>query len=610
MGQRRWLLIAVVVVNNQPEVDLLACNVAEKPCLDAVCEDWTLKDNRVIKRVCNENTPASVRDDALLPLCSCLTAPTHSINGGDVEQQQVVGRGHFATVWQGQYQGSAMAVKVFPARHKHEFSSEREVYELPLMEHSGIARFLGAGTSRDGGEWIMVLELALCGSLQHFLRKNSGSWIASMKLSQTLSQGLAYLHSDLHRHGMHKPAVAHRDLSSCNVLVRADGTCALSDFGCSTILRSCAGGLGWQRPMRSMEQEPGQVGSLRYMAPEILEGSVDLSSGRCLLQADIYSLGLLLWEIWMRCSDLYQDSMVPEHCLPFEPELGSSVTLDGLLFYVSVSQMNKRPSIPKQWQRETQGASLQELVTDCWDHDPDARLTAQNNNAMWPNQGPPNPAFPPGYNPNAVPGAFPQATNPAFPPCQYPTNLPGVHPPMYPGPAMPPHMPPGAMPYGVPGQQLYPGAPCAYPGGPPSGVFPGHCPPGVHPPMYPGPAMPPHMPPGAMPYGVPGQQLYPGAPCAYPGGPPSGVFPGHCPPGVPKSALPPGYDPTDPNGPPLGAFPQAENPEPPRCQYPTNPAPEMTRCVYPVPQVSRVDLEEDEGEAGYTSNSKAANNVP
>lgn len=40
---------------------------------------------------------------------------------------------------------------------------------------------------------------------------------------------------------MHKPPVAHRDLSSSNVLVKADGTCVLCDFGSSTILRSCSG---------------------------------------------------------------------------------------------------------------------------------------------------------------------------------------------------------------------------------------------------------------------------------------------------------------------------------------------------------------------------------
>lgn len=36
----------------------------------------------------------------------------------------------------------------------------------------------------------------------------------------------------------HKPPVAHRDLSSSNVLVRADGTCVLCDFGCATVLHS------------------------------------------------------------------------------------------------------------------------------------------------------------------------------------------------------------------------------------------------------------------------------------------------------------------------------------------------------------------------------------
>lgn len=36
----------------------------------------------------------------------------------------------------------------------------------------------------------------------------------------------------------YKPSVAHRDLSSSNVLVRADGTCALCDFGSSAVVHS------------------------------------------------------------------------------------------------------------------------------------------------------------------------------------------------------------------------------------------------------------------------------------------------------------------------------------------------------------------------------------
>ena len=50
-----------------------------------------------------------------------------------------------------------------------------------------------------------------------------------------------------------------------------------------------------------------QVGTLRYMAPEVLEGSVNLYD--CLMaltQVDMYALGLVFWEIGTRCHDLYQ----------------------------------------------------------------------------------------------------------------------------------------------------------------------------------------------------------------------------------------------------------------------------------------------------------------
>ena len=48
-----------------------------------------------------------------------------------------------------------------------------------------------------------------------------------------------------------------------------------------------------------------QAGTQRYLAPEILDESLDLRSwGRALLQADVYALALLLWEILSRCQTL------------------------------------------------------------------------------------------------------------------------------------------------------------------------------------------------------------------------------------------------------------------------------------------------------------------
>lgn len=63
------------------------------------------------------------------------------------------------------------------------------------------------------------------------------------------------------------------------------------------------------------------MGSLRYMSPELLEGYANIRNSSFLLQADVYSLALLLWEIWMRCPDLFEGKPPPgiitSHLKPF-----------------------------------------------------------------------------------------------------------------------------------------------------------------------------------------------------------------------------------------------------------------------------------------------------
>ncbi|XP_053366145.1 anti-Muellerian hormone type-2 receptor-like [Clarias gariepinus] len=313
----------------------------------------------------------------ILPKCSRqVTRPdTHYILevlnndlSKQLEMQKVLACGSFARVWQGTFQGSSVAVKVFPPALKQEFTKEKDVYKLPLMMHSGIVRFLANGKMEN--EFVLVLELATQGSLNVFLSRVMCDWACTLKLAQTLSQGLAYLHTDLQMNEAYKPAVAHCDLSSSNVLVKANGSCVLCDFGCSTVLERKA-----LQGYTGMVEGRIQMGTLQYMAPEILEGCVNLSSGRCLLQGDVYSLGLLLWELLMRCSDLCNDFPVPEHMLPYETELGRNPSLEHLLTFVLEKRL--RPTIPRPWARVSQGPLLHELLEDCWDHDADARLTAE-----------------------------------------------------------------------------------------------------------------------------------------------------------------------------------------------------------------------------------------
>ncbi|XP_033927500.1 anti-Muellerian hormone type-2 receptor [Melopsittacus undulatus] len=286
---------------------------------------------------------------------------------------KVLQRGRFSSVWAGSLRRRPVAIKAFAARGAARFRAERAVHALPLMEHRNVARLLGAraaGPRAAGG--ILVLQLYPAGSLRQFLAHHVGTWVGTVRLALSLARGLAFLHQELWRDGLYKPSVVHRDLSSQNVLVRDDGTCAIGDFGLALALPPCAQG-GATAPRAGPIRK---AGTQRYLAPEILDESLDLHAwGRALLQADVYALGLLLWEILTRCQALSPGAPVPPFRLAYEAELGSSPT-GAQLRRLAVDE-RRRPLIPPAWHRAPQPGALPELLEDCWDPDPEARLSAE-----------------------------------------------------------------------------------------------------------------------------------------------------------------------------------------------------------------------------------------
>ncbi|MPC34100.1 Bone morphogenetic protein receptor type-2 [Portunus trituberculatus] len=118
------------------------------------------------------------------------------------------------------------------------------------------------------------------------------------------------------------------------------------------------------------------VGTLRYMAPEVLEGAVNLRDCEAALkQIDIYALGLVLWECAARCHDLYQGLQTPPYMLPFQAEIGLHPTFEQV--QVLVVRNKARPLFPSVW-KDTNPAIrlLKETIDDCWDYDAEARLSA------------------------------------------------------------------------------------------------------------------------------------------------------------------------------------------------------------------------------------------
>lgn len=108
---------------------------------------------------------------------------------------------------------------------------------------------------------------------------------ASEKTQQIL-EGLVYLHQQ---------NVIHRDLKCANILVMADGTLKITDFGTAKLLKeprpSNRSKAEIPKSMENISENPSLKGTPYYMAPEVLR-----RTGHT-LSADVWSLACMVIEM-------------------------------------------------------------------------------------------------------------------------------------------------------------------------------------------------------------------------------------------------------------------------------------------------------------------------
>jgi len=153
------------------------------------------------------------------------------------------------------------------------FRLEEQV--LARLEHPHIARLYDGGTTKHGRPYL-VMEFVEGLPITEFARRHELSFKARLKLLQQVCDAVQYAHGSL---------VLHRDLKPKNILVAADGTPKLLDFGIAKLLETP------ESVVDGATQTEFRALTPQYASPEQIRGQ------RLSVATDIYSLGVILYEL-------------------------------------------------------------------------------------------------------------------------------------------------------------------------------------------------------------------------------------------------------------------------------------------------------------------------
>lgn len=145
----------------------------------------------------------------------------------------------------------------------------REAVSLARISHPNVVTIHHIVSSAEVAHPWLVMELISGGSLQDRLERGPCTPTETARLGRGVLAGLRAAHG---------AGILHRDVKPGNVLMRADGTPLLTDFGIAAV-----------REATSLTNTGELIGSPDYMAPERLRGRDDDPS------SDLWSLAMMLY---------------------------------------------------------------------------------------------------------------------------------------------------------------------------------------------------------------------------------------------------------------------------------------------------------------------------
>jgi serine/threonine-protein kinase len=208
----------------------------------------------------------------------CRSLPSAGDRIGPYTLRAPIGEGGMGTVWiadrsDGRFE-RPVAIKFLTAalgvRGRARFRREGAI--LAKLAHPNIAELIDAGVSADGRPYL-VLEYVEGEPIDGYCRTRMLDIDARVRMLVDVAAAVSHAHTAL---------IVHRDLKPSNVLVRADGTVKLLDFGIAKLLDRDGGGAA-----TALTREMGSALTPEFAAPEQLTG------GAVTTATDVYALGVL-----------------------------------------------------------------------------------------------------------------------------------------------------------------------------------------------------------------------------------------------------------------------------------------------------------------------------
>jgi serine/threonine protein kinase len=153
------------------------------------------------------------------------------------------------------------------------FQTERQI--LAGLNHPNIARLHDGGTTDDGLPYF-VMEFIEGQPFLKFCDSHSLKVEERLKLFREVCSAVSYAHQNL---------IVHRDLKPSNILITAQGTPKLLDFGIAKIINPESEGL------TAPTDDLARIFTPEYASPEQIRGE------RITTSSDVYSLGVILYEL-------------------------------------------------------------------------------------------------------------------------------------------------------------------------------------------------------------------------------------------------------------------------------------------------------------------------